>query len=264
MREYETSTEWGGRNYARLSKKDRAKTRKFRVAPCILLPGIVIDELRREVILCGQTILDGNLDALGISICRNTSRWHSDTADCSARCRGSLEASYPAAARKLQAAQAAEISSMEAELAAAFESFSRAEDAWEALFPPDPRAPVDTNPSFLYGDWQFDKAKTARVLKRLGGDPALIAANLEHQLEKGRSVYRILPGVIALLVDGRLACEDEFCGCKRRGNRVTIRSRIAHGRKRVPVTMNYWCDGRFLIDKAGSAYKRLRFPTRKH
>src|SRR4051812_41412430 len=62
MKEYATSDKWGGKDYAELSKPDRAKIRKHGIAAYVFLHGVVVDELRREVILCGQTIIDGNLD----------------------------------------------------------------------------------------------------------------------------------------------------------------------------------------------------------
>lgn len=257
MEEYQTSDKWGGKDYAELSREDRARIRKHGIAPYIFLHGVVIDELQREVILCGQTIIDGNLDEHGISIHLKKGRWRFDTADYFTRYLGSLEESHPPTARELRAAQKAEISSMAAQLAPAFESFFKSADAWEELFPQDPQAPVDTSPNFLFGDWQFDEGKTRKVRKSLGQDKAAIDAAIENSLCIGRLFFRISSTAIAQLVDGSLLSEDEFCGCERRGNRLIIRSRMTHGPKKIPASLDYWYDDQFLIDRGGSAFKRV-------
>src|SRR5262245_4671889 len=108
---------------------------------------------------------------------------------------GSREESRSPSARELRAAQAAEISRMATELAPAFESFAKSADAWERLFPADPQSPVDTDPNFLYGDWQFDETKTVEVLKRLGQQDD-IEWKLENLLSLGRPLFRISPTTI--------------------------------------------------------------------
>ena len=257
MKEYQTTDQWGGKDYAELSREDRAKIRKHGIAPYVFLHGVVIDELQREVILCGQTIIDGNLDEHGISIYLKKGHWHFDASDYYTGYLGTLEESHPPTARELRAAQTVEVSTMAAELAPGFESFAKSAEAWEKLFPQDPQAPVDTSPNFLYGDWQFDEGKTRKVRKSLGQDKAGIEAAIENSLCIGRLVYRISPTAIAQLVDGSLLGEDEFCGSERRGNRVIIHSLVAHGQKKIPTALDYWCDGQFLIDWGGSAFKRL-------
>jgi hypothetical protein len=257
MKEYASSDRWGGKDYAELSEEDRRKIRRYGIAAYVVLSRVVIDEVKGEVILEAGTILDGNLDEHGISIYFKRGRWRFDTCEYFINYVGGLEESHRPTAEELRRAQAAEISRMATELAPAFDSSQKSADAWEALFPRDPEAPVDTNPNFLYGDWQFDVRKTIKICKSLGQDKALIEAKIENQLWQGLPAYRISPTSIGLLLDGRLTSGDEFCGCERRGNRVIIRSCIAHGRKKLPVSLEYWCDGQFLIDHGGNAFKRL-------
>ena len=91
MKEYETSDEWGGKDYAELSEEDRARIRKYGISAYVFLTAVVIDELQREMMLCGQTIIDGNLDEHGITVYFDKDRWHFDTADCSTRYLGRIE-----------------------------------------------------------------------------------------------------------------------------------------------------------------------------
>ncbi len=91
MKEYETSDEWDGKDYAELSQEDRARIREHGIAAYVFLSAVVIDELLHETMLCGQTIIDGNLDEHGITVYFNKGRWHFDTADYSTRYLGGVE-----------------------------------------------------------------------------------------------------------------------------------------------------------------------------
>ena len=51
MKEYETSPKWAGEGYVHLAEEDRQKIKEHGIAPYITISVIVIDEVRRKVIL---------------------------------------------------------------------------------------------------------------------------------------------------------------------------------------------------------------------
>ncbi len=131
----------------------------------------------------------------------------------------------------------------------------RKQDPWADLFPmPKLGTRSENDPSFLDGYWEFDPRKTTQVLLQLGKRNGEIGEEVETQKEISPTGYRFTPGTRLLISCGEVADEDDLLGCQRTGNRVTLRHRMKDGE--LVVTDEWWCDGEYLVDRSGIAYRR--------
>ncbi len=148
MKEYETSPKWAGEGYVHLAVEDRQKIKEHGIAPYITISVIVIDEVRRKVILRADTVIDGNLDEHGISIFLSKERWRFEYADYFVNYQAVLGNDSPDTQEQLQR--------------------ERRQQKWVVLFPPaPPEIPLEHDHSILYGRWELDVVETNKLREQL-------------------------------------------------------------------------------------------------
>jgi hypothetical protein len=272
MKEYETSSKWGGNNYAELAEEDRQKIRQYGIAAYITVSAIVIDEVNRKVILRADTIIDGNLDEHGITIFLSKERWRFDTANYFIR--------------------------YEANVADSEElwTWQVAEKKWDTLYPPgEPGETGEAAAGPLVGTWDLNVPESKALLKRLGAPTLQIDHVIPSWEGTGIAISREFLRNFAW--DGPRPFEGRFrvLRCDQRGNRFTLqlryeaRTRSGYGGALNAVnevkalvgligaeagkdepdphtlnagersddkieTMNFWCDGRILVRDNGELY----------
>jgi hypothetical protein len=231
------------------SEEERTEIKKHGFAPFIWLDVIVIDEIKKEVILSGGSEASVHIPEHGLSIYLRKGRWHWDEADYFIRYESSFEEHKPETPVELEKALEHEVKSMAEELQALFTGPQEQEKRWEQMFPATGAA-VKTDVTFLCGEWKFDAAKTAEVLTGLGEKISVGKCRTDW----GKNVYRITPKAVSLWQGKDQLTEECTQECTRRGNRFTLRyleEEILEG------TSEYWCDGSILVDHTGLSYRRV-------
>lgn len=131
----------------------------------------------------------------------------------------------------------------------------RHRDPWADVFPlPSRSVRVETDPTFLFGKWEYDERKTKEVLKKLGQKKSEIQCEIEDRRELSPLAWIFAPGARQLISCGEPALEDDLLGCERRGNRVLLRHRMKGGE--IISQDEWWCDGKYLVERSGIAYRR--------
>jgi hypothetical protein len=246
--------------YCGCTEEEQSEIKKYGIAPFVWLSVIVIDEIKKEVIFSGGCERAFHIAEHGLSIYLHKGRWRWDEAEYFDSYRSDFEENHPPTSPEFAAARSKVMNEMVEELHALFSEPEASERRWKEIFPmPTGGTMVETDPSFLYGDWKFDARKTAQVLKQMGEKKSIV----ECKSDWGDNFYRISQETVKLFQcdyegdceDGEL-CEHFICGCQRCGNRVIIRYKEGWSEK--VLTDDYWCDGERLVDHTGLAYRRVK------
>lgn len=255
MKAYEKQE--GKEAYNLCDAKELNAFKKHGIVPFMTISTIVIDDITKEVIIDAGCDPAPHFSEHGLNIYLRNGRWRFDDADYFFDFQSQFEDHRETTPEELKDAQSAEILKMAAEAQDVFSGLQSQAKQWEKIFPlPRPRTPAETDPAFLFGDWEFDARKTAQVMKQLGQKKSEIQCQIEGQTDLGRVFYRFSPKYISLLVDGDQTSRDFFCGCQCCGKRVKILYRIKGGEN--ILTSEHWYDGEFLVDQSGLAYRRVK------
>lgn len=147
LKEYEASPKWAGEGYAHLAEEDRQKIKEHGIAPYVTISVIVIDEVRRKVILRADTVIDGNLDEHGISIFLSKERWRFEYAEYFDHYQSLLGEDSEDWRKEF------------------------AKKQWELLYPAAESASSGAVvPELLTGNWALDISETTKLLKSLKVD----------------------------------------------------------------------------------------------
>ena len=226
MREYETDPKWAGEGYIHLAPEDQQRIRRHGIVPYVTVSTIVLDDIRREVLICAGNALDGNLEEHGICIHLRKGRWRFGYGDYFSRYLQRYEKERP---RK---------------------SLSLGDEAWERLFPKaPPGTEVVTEAGFLYGTWALDERASKKMLNRMGRTIEQIDSCLTFQ---SFSSYRFSATTFEYSQLDVPLLSAKFVGCERIGNRVTIRYCAAENDE---SRMECWFDGKVLVEKSGLVYR---------
>jgi hypothetical protein len=246
MKEYETSSKWGGKDYAELAEEDRLKILQYGIPAYITVSTIVIDEIKRKVIIRANTIIDGNLDEHGIAIFLSKGHWRFETADYFIRYQSNFAEGD------------------------GILIWGNAEKKWDLLYPPgEPIESTEANVDLLIGNWELNISESKRLMKQLGvptDDGEFLIQNVDY---KGLAISRDAVRYFDLSPPQSFAqFRLRVLRCERRGNRFTLQLRYqeltSSGYAENPgdehiQTMNFWCDGRVMVERRGLVY----LPTAK-
>jgi hypothetical protein len=246
MKEYETSSKWGGNNYAELAEEDRLKIRQHGIAAYITVSAIVIDDIKHKVILRADTIIDGNLDEHGITIYLSKERWRFDTADYFIR--------------------------YESNIADSEELFTwkSAEKKWDLLYPPgEPGESRETMADLLIGTWELNALESKELMRRLGVPKNTITHCLGNWEGLGIAVSREL--LCDFKWESAIPSQGRYrvLRCDQRGNRFTLQLRHQERTHSGYVersggdieTKNFWCERGTLTDDMGRVYRPTDRPA---
>jgi hypothetical protein len=173
--------------YDDANTQERQEIREHGIAPFITIATIVIDEIRKEVILVAGTECDGNLSEHGISIYLHKGRWRFDYADYFTKYQKGFQKSLTM--KELVKERSELIKTMAGTLSSMMSHLNERDKKFEELFPASGPS-VKSNPQFLYGDWLFDSRKAAEVLQKLGCDQDEIDSDLEHHGTRSGSILK--------------------------------------------------------------------------
>ena len=230
MKEYETSSEWGGKNYAEVSVEYRQKIKKHGIAPHITIFMIAIDEVMQEVILRADTVVDGNLEEHGISIYLKKGRWRFDTAEYFDHYAATLFGTEK-------------------------EQEDYAKRLWDNMYPLTTDSPVESDLGLMLGDWILNKPETHKLMKVLKWGPGKVRISLLH--EECMSVKR--DNIREFAVTPPLWDTKDFhvIRCERRGKRVKVQLRRYSEKEpyiNYEINVEYWCDGNVLVSDVGLVF----------
>jgi hypothetical protein len=241
MKEYETSPKWAGEGYVHLAEEDRQKIKEHGIAPYITISAVVIDEVRRKVILRADTVIDGNLDEHGISIFLSKERWRFETARYINQYQSLLGEDSEAWRKEF------------------------AKKQWELLYPAsEPATSGVSAPESLIGNWAFDRSETTKLLKSLKVDSIrseMLIKNFEDQaISISREVFNFfdLAWAIGDCLDRR---GYRVVGSVARGKRLTVtlqgikHAELGYVETDHLIKKEYWCDGTLLIEDLGVVYR---------
>jgi hypothetical protein len=232
MKEYETNPDWGCNGYRESMAEDRQRIKKHGIVPYVVITLIVLDEVEQEALLCASVDLDGNLEEHGVTIYLKKGRWRFDHAEYYTR--------YQSRFDNLRSAK---------EQGAAAVARSKWLREWEAVFPPPPGSPAETDTRILEGEWHSDNKETAKALKRLGKTAEYVEALLRSSAnEKYVFTGSTMSYSLELMPGIETKREWKVLKCTREGNLVTVEAFTeadAHyhaGR----TDFIFLCDGRIL------------------
>jgi hypothetical protein len=231
MKEYASSSKWGGKNYAELAEEDRKKINEHGIAPHITISTIVIDEVKRQVILRADTIIDGNLDEHGISIYLKKDRWRFDTAEYFDRYAATL-------------------------LGTEAERIEFAKKLLDKKYPVSTGMPLETDLGPIIGDWIVDVPESTKLLKQLWTPQEardLIPREAEALLITAETIRTVI--LKPKFEELRIA---DVVRCERRGGKVI--ASVQWRTKAGPVSFesSYWTTGEILVSSVGKFYRRKK------
>ncbi len=248
-------TEYGKDRNAYCDDEERREIEKNGFAPFIWISVIVIDDIKKEVIMKGGSNWSVHIPEHGLSVFCSKKRWRWGEADDFYRYQAEFEKKEPTTSKQYAKSLAKEIKAMTAQLKEMVAGPEEQERRWNKMFPlPPPGTPIKKDPSVFYGDWKLDVAKTARVLERLGEKESVASC----QRKWGTNFYRISKEFVTLHQGEDIIDEWNIRGCKHHGNRVTMLYRDGLDERR-----EFWCDGKHLVDDVGLAYLRVKQPSRE-
>lgn len=241
MHEYETSSKWGGMDYAGLAEGDRQRIKLCGIAPHVTASTIVIDEIKRKVIVRADTVIDGNLDEHGISIFLSKGRWRFETADYFNRYQSSPDLEYGLHPRR----------QMELRM-----------ERWQKLFPPTDEATVTLHGfGNMVGTWALDEQETKKVMRQMLIQPLEVDHLICNFRYYGLSISETMIRSFDLTPPHTERGVMRLVECERRGNRVFahlsgLRSaESGYVESGYTETNNYWCDGQRLVRDMGLVYR---------
>jgi hypothetical protein len=227
MREYETNKEeWPG--YFEDNAETYGEIKQYGILPFLTMHTIVIDEIRRMMILGCHTEWDIHLSEHGIAIFFQDGKWHFRLGDYLSEYLGDVEEEGN-------------------------------EIRWELARPPG--AVTDdsvTDASFIEGTWAFDAEEALALLKRIKASSREIKETLDLY---AKLKYIIQPPLI-IQSTGPLPVQQyqaEWLGCERRGEKVTISYR-RKGAAKSDVEEFLYCNG-ILINLRCMVLKKVASPT---
>jgi hypothetical protein len=231
MKEYASSSKWGGKNYAELAEEDRQKIKEHGIAPHITISTIVIDEVKHQVILRADTIVDGNLDEHGISIYLNKDRWRFDTAEYFDRYAATL-------------------------LGSEEQQVKRAWKLLDKMYPVSAGMSLETDLGPIIGDWIVDVPESTKLLKMLW-TPEKARDFGPHESETMSITSETIRTVI-VAPTYRADRNAEVVRCQRWGGKVIVyvEWHTPHGPQ--GFESGYWWTGEILVTSVGRIYRRTK------
>lgn len=229
MKEYAASSKWGGKNYAKLAAEDRRKIKEHGIAPHITISTIVIDEVKDQVMLRADTIIDGNLDEHGISIYLKRGRWRFDTAEYFDHYATTLFGS--------------EVQRIE-----------YAKKLLDKTYPVGTGIPLETDLGPIIGDWIVDVPESTKLLKRLWTPQEardLIPHDSEALLISAETIRKVI-----LEPTYKEISNVEVMRCQRRGGKVVVYVEWPTQFGPRGFESEYWWTGEILVTSVGKIYRR--------
>jgi hypothetical protein len=236
MKEYEEQLDgaaMGG------DEEDWEDMKRYEFLPHVTLRAIVVDDIKCEVILSLSTESDGNLAEHGIAICLKKGRWRFNQDD--------YLNDYCSAIRS-----------------------EEVEKRWEsANSPSTSKVVIESNPTFLWGIWEFDEQEARKISKQLWASNS----EMERDIKSIRG-YRIeiSESRFALATQHTARCglmaEFEFVGSELRGDKVEIRfQNLGAKTAKDGGVMNFIWQNNLLISPHGKLVlkrKNLQSASGKH
>jgi hypothetical protein len=198
------------------------------VLPHVVLSSVVIDDIRREVILQLSTAIDIHLEEHGAAIHLKDGQWKFDT-DYVCDYIGEVEE--------------------EEEEREASSDFEEEDDE-----PAPKKAELNSDPSFLYGTWVFDAdAEKARLRSEGESDDEMRMWLSEFEkrrfaISEKKFLWWYKYSVLSK------PDESEIVGCIREGNKVTLQTREPKKTKIEPLVFEYKDDRLRMVN--GGIFKR--------
>lgn len=243
MKEYETNPKWAGEGCVHLAEEDRQRIKEHGIAPYITISVIVIDEVRRKVILRADTVIDGNLDEHGISIFLSKERWRFEYAEYFDRYQSGLGVDSEEKRREFTKEQ------------------------WELLFPASELGtPAETDSELLVGKWEMDEPASVKLMNKLRVDSFQAHNLLRERYNIGLVISREMMRQFDLSppIADWMRSRFRILKIERRGNRFAVHLR--HLQRKGAEYVDYedaltrdadfWCDGNILIESSGIIYRR--------
>jgi hypothetical protein len=227
MREYETNQEaWPG--YDEDDEENYGQIKQHGIVPLLTVNTIVVDEIRRIIILGCHTEWDIHLAEHGIAMFFKDGKWHFQLGDYLSEYMGDVEE---------------EGNEIRWELARPLGAVS--DDSM-------------TDTSFIEGSWAFDAEEALALLKRIKASPGYIKETLE--------MYRKYKITIEppSLIESRSPLpypqeKYDWLGCERRGEKVTIRY---HGKGcKEPIVREFLYYNGVLMGIDGLVLKKFVTPA---
>lgn len=229
MKEYASSSKWGGKNYAELAEEDRQKIKEHGIAPHITISTIVIDEVKHQVILRADTIIDGNLDEHGISIYLNKDRWRFDTAEY-----------FDHHAATLMGTEAQQI--------------KRAWKLLDTMYPVSAGMSLETDLGPIIGDWIVDVPESLKLRRKLW-TPQKARDSIPHDSET-LSVTSETIRTVVVTPTYKVDRTVEVVRCERWGGKVVAYVEWHTNFGPQGFESGYWCTGGTLVTSVGKIYRR--------
>jgi hypothetical protein len=221
MKEYESSSAWPG--YFKEDAQNYGDIKTHGIVPHMTVEAIVVDEIKREVILVCDTEWDVHLSEHGIAISLRDGRWRFNYEDYLSEYQGDVED-------------------------------GEAERLWSmARLPGESKGEDETDTSFIFGTWEFDANESRALLERMRCSQKVIE---EAGTNYARVQYHISQ-VTYRQITGPQPTQQwnyVFVGCDRRGEQVVIRFKDVH-RKEVYSEIFYYQNG-LLMNLDGLVLRR--------
>ena len=216
-------------DYVDYEKRNWEDIERNGVLPHVVLLTVVIDDIRREVILQLSTSLEGNLEEHGAAIHLDKDKWKFDT-----------DYVYDYMSEVEEDEEEREVP----------EDFEEEDDE-----PAPKNAEVNSDPSFLYGTWVFDAdAEKARLRSEGQSDDEMKSWLLEF--EKRRFAISEKKFLWWYKYSSALSkpAESELIGCIREGNKVTLQTREPKDKRITSLVFEYKDDRLRMVH--GAIFKR--------
>jgi hypothetical protein len=224
MRDYETNKAWPG--YFKEDEDNYNAIKEHGIVPLMTVDQIIVDEIRRTIILGCHTEWDIHLDEHGIALFWKDGVWRFELGDYLS------------------------------DYAEEVDDEGR-ESRWEAVRPPCETTPdTVTDTSFIIGTWVLDADESLAFLKRMKASARTIKETLENCA--GRR-YEFAPPTFIQRGGNGQRSESVCIGFERRGERITMKYKRPSMERNWQKEM-YYCNG-LLMELDGLAFRKVVTPV---